>query len=488
MPFLETFDWEIFLSYGWAENPEEDMGTRLWAKNLRDHLMDQLGANLISPRIFFDAEDLRPGNIDEELRKAVEGSALMVFVVSPGSYREGSFCHKEAAYFWDRARALASTPEVLAPENRIFKVIQTRVTRESGSEPSPLKDTRTFNTYDRASGLSQDIAYLKQSTDLELKRLVEQLVQGLKQVKKLEGRRHSGKRVFLGPAFSPFNRNLFLTLRRELLLDGHEVLSSTPLSSDCEEEYDFRGRIQRAHEGTTLAVHLVPQWLDSPKDWKRNHAANAISYSLQKSMFQESFSVYLWKDPDQDQFDPQCLRLVEKFPAVAGNQNTNGLYDGLREYVKTKLQQKHMNGDPTEPLIDVVIEHWDSDSSHAARIRDLLKQRGFITQFAIPTEKSTNRLRVQKKNQERFYQKAKRFVVLYGRANDEWTNDICYGMQPYIREDGTALVLLVPPDKPPIGKQFYVNPFDVQFQTRSCFDENYAGVLDAWLGQGPNRP
>jgi hypothetical protein len=62
-----------------------------------------------SARIFIDRDASQAGYLSDRLAAAVDSSSLMLFVVSPGSCRPGSWCHREAARFWDRgARPLIS--------------------------------------------------------------------------------------------------------------------------------------------------------------------------------------------------------------------------------------------------------------------------------------------------------------------------------------------------------------------------------------------
>ena len=131
----------------------------------------------------------------------------------------------------------------------------------------------------------------------------------------------------------------------------------------------------------------------------------------------------------------------------------------------------------------MVIQHNDVDSPEAARIRDYIRTRHHLkAQFANPTLPKTNTERVIKKNKKLYYQKANRFLVVYGRTNDEWTNDVCEAMRDHIRQQYGGLVVVAPPSEPPRGKRFYMAPDDFYFATKHCIDGQYEGVIDDWLG------
>jgi hypothetical protein len=483
MPFLQTFDFELFLSYGWSRNPREDQGSRKWAASLRDILADRLGRDRERPRIFFDRDADRSAPITDELRRAAEQSALLVFIVSPGSCRPSSYCQMEAAYFWDYAKPLIAPPDVLAPENRIIKVVQTPVPEGMGVEPEALRDLPSFDLFDPDGRTGNDLKNLDETARHELERLYRQILTSLDRVRNLERYRDFKSRVFVSSAFPEANWGRFRELRRELLMEGHEVASVTPLPAGTETEDEFRRRAEYYQEKAVLAVHLVPEHLETPNNWTRNSAANLLRYSLRKSTTQKSFSIYLWQDPEKG-FDEQCSRQIEEIPLMAGDQCTTTMdFGDLKANVKHKLRQPARPPTEAKPRYDVVIEHWDVDSDDAAAIRDHIEGRGLTAQFAIPTQRGDNRVRRQKKNQTNYYSKAERFLVLYGHANDEWADDVCFGMSDFIRRPSGGLVLLAPPPEPPHGKRHYRAPVGQKFVTKPCLDRRYGAALDEWLGQ-----
>jgi hypothetical protein len=490
MALLNRFDYEVFLSYGWAGSTDADEGARRWVGDLYDVLFKYLSENLERPRIYFDRDARRVGTIPDGLLRAVERSATMIFVVSPGSYRLNSWCQKEVVHFWDHAQPLVQSPEIVSTEDRILKVIQSPPTVVGTGEPIPLRDLYTFDLFERVNAGGNEF---KQAGNLlqpeserlqkEIENLCGTLRAQLERVKKLETSAPSGKKVFLGASFSPLDRQRYTTLRRELLLEGHQVCSLTSLPEEAESEEEYRGRIEHSLENVQLAVELVPQPLQNPAGWQRNRAAWQISFCLRKSHQSTDFSVYLWKDPDKASFDSQCLDEIKNSPPTQGDQHPEGMiFENLKVNIKELLRKPAYNRPETPGVMyDVIIEHNDVDTTEADRIRNHLEKLGQSAQFAYPTYRGSNRLRREKKNKAQFYSRARRFLVVYGRTDDEWTNDVCFAMKDYIGSKGGGLVVVAPPPGQPITKNFYRPPDQLRFVTQHCPNGQYEQAIDEWL-------
>jgi hypothetical protein len=487
MGFLKTFDFEIFLSYGWAGTTDEDQGARWWARQLRDSLEKWLAVNLGHPRIYFDADASRVGPFPNDIYDALKRSALLVFAVSPGSYRTNSWCQKEVAAFWDFARPLAKAKTVMAPEDRILKVIQSPPSVTPEKEPLALRELRTFDLFDwietgpDKTPEAADLSQPSQKVQSELERLYAALRKSLERVQEIEETyRPSGKRIFLGPTFSEADQRYFRELRRELLLDGHEVRSVTPLPADAETADEHRWRLAGSLERATLAVHSVPRAVPN-SGWERNVAAQQIRHCLLKSKADKAFSVFLWQDPDVKDFDPQCLQEIHEIGPSVGDQIVEWtIFTDFKVNVEDILRKTQVP-QPDRPY-DIVIQHLDEDSPDANLIKKYLKDRHQLAAFANPTLPKKHTVRTRNNN-KKYYQSAKAFVVLYGQTDNEWANDICTDMAPYISGREGGLVVLAPPTEPPKAKQFYAAPDEFRFATKPCFDRQYAGAIDDWLGR-----
>jgi hypothetical protein len=98
MSNLDQFRHHVFLSYGWADIPNEGEGDRGWVKEFKHQLQLQLHGELgRQPRIFLDAEN-KPNGL-EDLDAALRSSALFVTILTPASCREGSWCRWELDLF-----------------------------------------------------------------------------------------------------------------------------------------------------------------------------------------------------------------------------------------------------------------------------------------------------------------------------------------------------------------------------------------------------
>jgi hypothetical protein len=496
MPFLDSFSFEVFLSYGWAESKDPRQGGRGWAAQLRQWLIDEIGKNLVEPRIFLDDNAERVGPISSVLLPAVERSAVFVLAVSPGSCRPTSWCQKEITHFWDTALPLASRSDLVAPEDRIFKVIQSVPNDDTSVEPLKPWDLPRFNLFNETMGAGGlittsaiDLAPpVPDAASRELRKLASSIRTTLERIKALQQDKPPAGKIFLGSTFSEANDQRFRSLRRELLQNGYEVHSVTPLPPAAEIESGHRVRVETALDQARLAVHIMPETLRVNPGWERNHAAQQVRYSLVKSK-SSNFCVYLWEDPDQKDIDAQCREQRDEFAAVSGIQNVQGtLFGELKADIKRRLAQPVRRFPERDPNIryDVVIDHTIFDTDAAAKIRKHIEDRhNLFAQLAVPKQPNDNDLQRHKRNKEWFYSRAERFLVLYGRTDDEWAHDVCFTVEDFIRPNHQGcpgLVVLAPPPDQPDSKHNYRAPVPDKFATRNCPDGNFAEALDDWLG------
>src|SRR5262245_13641867 len=97
---LSHFSFDVFLSYGWAGIQGAEDGDRGWVAEFKHALEAQLSSELGRlARIHLDVEQPNSGELPANLRDAVAGSVLFLSVITPGSVREGSWCHQELDWF-----------------------------------------------------------------------------------------------------------------------------------------------------------------------------------------------------------------------------------------------------------------------------------------------------------------------------------------------------------------------------------------------------
>jgi hypothetical protein len=148
MSFLNGYAHDIFVSYVHAPVLGE------WTLRLREDLQKALNYvfNLREPGPVFDIwidEVLRKNlPLTQELKKQVEGSALLLIVMSP-SYLLSDWCGKEVSWFNESAKSR------VAPSARIF-CIHAKPT-ERTDWPKPLHDLPGYTFFARPAGMMADL-------------------------------------------------------------------------------------------------------------------------------------------------------------------------------------------------------------------------------------------------------------------------------------------------------------------------------------------
>jgi hypothetical protein len=486
--YLQSFDYDIFLSYGWSGNLLPNEGDRGWVAQLFEQLNVRLRTPLgESARIFIDRDATQAGYLNDRLAQALDSSALLLFVVSPGSCRRDSWCQKEVARFYDRsARPMVPHSRlVVTPEDRIFKIVMSPVPKDS--QPTILQGSTGRNFYDslpiRSDGMvtkPADWGKLSPAVEAEFLNLTQDLVNGLESARQMEESPAApgGKRVFLGACSTDLNRGRFRRLRRELLLEGHTVTSASPIPEET--EADFVLRTEDAMRHASIAVFAISEASQAPLGWRANHTAVQLETAFQISKGNVEFSVFAWDDPTTENRDQQ---LMERIKPNRKDQHIGGgkAFEYLESNIVARLKippepgMTERNGNKT-----ICIEYREEDVNLAAQVRDALRQRNIQVQFAIPTPKKgalTNS--IIKKNQVRYYSNADGLVVFFGEGNYEWVSDVCFAMKPFVRP-GAGVIMLGPPrDKPP-GKDQYDQ---LGFRSMKCFDPPFGNEFESWIEQ-----
>src|SRR6266446_1580688 len=126
MPYLDRFDYDIFVSYSWSGNQNEDEGERGWAKDFHTRLKDEMQVRLKletkEVSVFADFDHPRNGDTDELFRTYMRQSAIVVAIVTPGFCEKDSYCRKELDWFEREGRPISSVD--LGLKNRLFKIFR----------------------------------------------------------------------------------------------------------------------------------------------------------------------------------------------------------------------------------------------------------------------------------------------------------------------------------------------------------------------------
>lgn len=163
MSNLDQFRHHIFLSYGWADIPNEGEGDRGWVKEFKHQLQLQLHGELgRQPRIFLDAEN-RPNELKNDLDAAIRSSALFVTILTPASCRLDSWCRWELDRFTERSAGIlpghAQFRSVLARQvDKTEWLLPDLVPRDFSVRGFPLPASDLGNSATHAGQLVQDFA------------------------------------------------------------------------------------------------------------------------------------------------------------------------------------------------------------------------------------------------------------------------------------------------------------------------------------------
>jgi hypothetical protein len=76
------FEYDVFLSYGWAANPNADEGDRLWVQRFHKCFQGEMRERLEgAAKVYFDQYDGRTGYVFGNVEHAIEHSAIVLFLV-----------------------------------------------------------------------------------------------------------------------------------------------------------------------------------------------------------------------------------------------------------------------------------------------------------------------------------------------------------------------------------------------------------------------
>jgi hypothetical protein len=266
---MSHFDFDLFISYGWAGLDTETDGDRGWVRRLRDVLQNELSANLgRRARIFLDVEQPGNGRLTANLERAIESSALFLFLLSPGSCKKESWCRLELNHFLRH-----STPAVFS-----LRQVMTALLRDIEGEtedgrdkwPEPLQNASPYffvdkKHPDRLQLAAPDPSNLKEGSGPTVCRMAKHLRRMLK-----EQQEEISKTVFLADV-SPAQQKNVDRLRMEIT--GRTDTALQGRRQPDETEAMFAERSRRWLMGSTVSVHLIDEssgiipegWTDAPQ-------------------------------------------------------------------------------------------------------------------------------------------------------------------------------------------------------------------------------
>ncbi len=264
MAFLEDFGHDVFISYAHIDNQPDREGERGWVESferaLKLRLLKRFGREV---GVWRDPELARSQRFDPVIQAAVEGSAIMISLISE-SYLASDYCQQEMRWF---AAKMAAEPAgaTVGHYVRVFPVLLYNV--PPGDWPEACRDTSGFRFHDAVErGFGKPLHPQRDDFTDRLCELVEELHTVLTTLSKrtgdLEAPAEEPRAVFLAEVSDDLRRD-----RRHLGLDlekqGIEVVSGI-LPADARTQYE--AAVVKALGKSKLSVHLLGTLAGRPLD------------------------------------------------------------------------------------------------------------------------------------------------------------------------------------------------------------------------------
>lgn len=310
MPYLDRFDYDIFISYSWSDNQDENQGDRQWVKDLHAKLQGELIARLPGPvLIFLDVDSPRNGDTDERFQAYTRRSAIFLAIVTPGFCKETSYCRKELDWFYIGCRPISNRP--LDTDKRLFK-IEMRPPREEQQQPDKIASVSRYTFYDgnpgsdrlgyRLLGMSAIDSQPQSRISTEYGRLVPALASFLN-LRKQEQYDSPIRTIFLAESSSPEKTQV------QGEIGKHEVVSCP--ESPGITEATFIAKTDEVLASSDISLHLIdtsPPLASPPRGWQRSVVENQLlcAHGIKKS----NFCAYVWCESPGTIKDPDLKKLM----------------------------------------------------------------------------------------------------------------------------------------------------------------------------------
>ena len=518
MKFLQNYTHDVFVSY--AHGPEaqsrltgerENLLTG-WTRRFVDDLTAQIDVSLSqlefegqerpTAKFFIDGDLTGSGSLTENIKSAVQGSALLLVVMSP-LYLRSKWCTDEIDWF--RAAGGEDNLE-LRRFNRIF--VARALSTEHRSWPDGLKDEigkATFGHFFHARNARQGEAFPfgwpwpdKQVRDYwtEIVCLATDITSKLRRLKELEQKSLAGaavttiepaigRRVMLGymhDTLLPIRKEL----RHELTKVGLQVLP--PENDDAWDEPSLKERLNTYLDQAHVVALCANQYCGT---WPRDQNGGFISLQVQAARERKILS-QLWLTWDQavEPQTPEYKQFLNELVRESESSNldikTNyGSAKEFAEHIKATVNEESIASTGIEQLA-VVCSNLRSSSNADTYKRFYQTVLTAIDETdrlsLLPTfDNATGHIRLEEI--EKDINRADTIVVVCFDEAWEWAKHVMGQIRQLIKADAAKRVRLLIIG-PPAKKSFDASAFRFTTLNANAIDEQQLREMlkDALVG------
>ncbi len=462
MPYTQSCEHDIFISFAHTDNWADRDGDKGWVDDFAEQLYVRLQkrAGGTAVEVWRDRRLKRVELFDQVIESAVQNAAVMILLITP-TYLDSTYCRQEIEWFRKKAEQDQFGLSVDGAL-RLFPVLLYNIPYPKW--PDACQGTSAFPFY-TGSELDAPLDPGSDAFSDQLQRLVQELHDVLTQLQVQEAETRSTQpessedvvaepkfTVFIGcPAddLRPVQRQLSTALGRE----GIAVIDGIPPPHD---EAEHAARAVEVLQQADLSVHLLgtrpgePIGLDNPS---KTYALEQVRLGLDHAKSQ------LILTPDEfhlkDIEDPVYAELMRELSEQPREANRLELIRlGPSRMLDEILAKRDRLAPPALPGQTAFIDLHTNDVSCATELVVHLSQRQ-ITPVMIPSGDAS-----PADSMTQFADTLKKsawFIVVYGTVARDWVNNRlneAFKLILYHSLPTKIGVYVAPPAKPPDAIQF----------------------------------
>jgi len=288
MSYLPQFQFDVFLSYGWAGSNVPFSGDPSWVTELHLRLLEELRGNFRQISLYFDLERSLAGDVLENTLAASRSSAIFLFISTPDSEREASYCRDEL-----RAFSEAEDARVGPAKSRTFVAQLRPFAPPPRPRPPEVDGIAAYRFFDsKTPYFKEDLRNCSTPAGREFARLVQAIVDSLNSLRACL-RPYT---TYIAYASRQHEQDV-LRLGTEQTLANRYVLCPP---SEVTKERDFVDACVNLIEASGLCVHIADrEYLAVPSGWRRSpQCIQLADLALKRSSPVGGLRVLVWIDPE----------------------------------------------------------------------------------------------------------------------------------------------------------------------------------------------